>query len=545
MVSIAERALDRNSGSLSHWQKEPDEITVHLNKRRSIALGKLDSARLSWIHAKISLIAGLVFFTDAYDVFAITIIVSMLGYVSGDENGDLSSWQSTGLKVAAPVGGLVGQVLLGWLADILGRKRMYGVELVIMVTTTFGQALAGPGYVVNTIDVLILWRFIMGIGCGAAYSLTAIIVSESAPIRTRGRLMTAVFASQGWGQLAAGLVGMIVVVAYGDAIRDGSAEAVDCTWRLLAGLGCIPGLIAYCVRYTIPETPRFTMDIERNITRASRDITNILSGRRDTAARYEGEEQVVAAPRASLADFTTHFSKWNNLKVLIGTAYSRFALEIPFYSLTLNSSAILTYSNFGKINGNSPNDVYESLFRICCGSLVLTAAGFIPGFWASFFFIDSWGRKSVQLMGFAVLAILFLTMAFAYVPLNSTGLGQYIFICLYCLANFFYNFGPNTTTFIIPGEVFPTRYRSTAYGISAACGKIGAIVAQLALGQPFLSNVKDTQIILEVLSFVMLTGILSTLLIPETKQKTLEDLSNERQESYIIGAVERGVPQWR
>jgi hypothetical protein len=50
---------------------------------------------------------------------------------------------------------------------------------------------------------------------------------------------------------------------------------------------------------------------------------------------------------------------------------------------------------------------------------------------------------------------------------------------LYCLANFFQNFGPNVTTFVIPGEVFPTRYRSTGHGFSAACGKLGAIVAQV------------------------------------------------------------------
>jgi PHS family inorganic phosphate transporter-like MFS transporter len=50
---------------------------------------------------------------------------------------------------------------------------------------------------------------------------------------------------------------------------------------------------------------------------------------------------------------------------------------------------------------------------------------------------------------------------------------------LFCLANFFQNFGPNVTTFVIPGEVFPTRYRATAHGFSAACGKLGAIVAQI------------------------------------------------------------------
>lgn len=77
-------------------------------------------------------------------MFAISIMVSMLGYVYGNENGrasfsstlsssvrsnvgfagDLSAWQSTGLKVATPVGSLVGQLVFGWLADILGRKRM-------------------------------------------------------------------------------------------------------------------------------------------------------------------------------------------------------------------------------------------------------------------------------------------------------------------------------------------------------------------------------------------------------------------------------------
>lgn len=57
------------------------------------------------------------------------------------------------------------------------------------------------------------------------------------------------------------------------------------------------------------------------------------------------------------------------------------------------------------------------------------------------------------------------------------------FVFLYCLANFFQNFGPNTTTFVIPGEAFPTRYRSTAHGISAASGKLGAIVAQVGFAQ--------------------------------------------------------------
>lgn len=107
------------------------------------------------------------------------------------------------------------------------------------------------------------------------------------------------------------------------------------------------------------------------------------------------------------------------------------------------------------------------------------------------------------------------------------------------MANFFQNFGPNTTTFVVPGEAFPTRYRSTAHGISAASGKLGAIVAQVGfarlkdIGGPsqFIKH------ILEIFALFMLTGIFSTLLIEETKGRSLEELSNENQEGFITGGA--------
>jgi len=74
-------------------------------------------------------------------------------------------------------------------------------------------------------------------------------------------------------------------------------------------------------------------------------------------------------------------------------------------------------------------------------------------------------------------------LGFGYDALNKTHATSKWFVFLYCLANFFQNFGPNTTTFIVPGEAFPTRYRSTAHGISAASGKLGAIVAQVGFAR--------------------------------------------------------------
>ncbi|KAG9312574.1 inorganic phosphate transporter [Chiua virens] len=285
-------------------------------------------------HVKICLVAGTGFFTDAYDIFAITIAVTMLGFVYGTETQDnlpsLKNWESTGLKLAAPAGNLIGQVLFGWLADTLGRKRMYGVELSIMIIATFGQAASGWGPHLSIVYILIFWRVILGIGIGGDYPLSAIITSEFAPIKVRGRMMTAVFASQGLGQLAASLVGLVVVVAFKEDIQH-ATSGVDYAWRLLIGLGCIPAVIALYFRLTVPETPRFTMDIKRHIRRASHDAEIALAARGNYNVYTNNDdfyEPRVISPRASRRDFIAHFAKWENFKLLFGTAYSWFALNV-------------------------------------------------------------------------------------------------------------------------------------------------------------------------------------------------------------------------
>ncbi len=287
--------------------------------------------------------------------------------------------------------------------------------------------------------------------------------------------------------LAAALVGFIVVAAYKDSIltEDPSVNAsVDQMWRILIGLGCVPGAIALYFRLTIPETPRFTMDVERNVKQATQDVENFLT----TGSYYVDPDAVIEraqAPKASRRDFVAYFSKWQNLKLLIGTSYSWFALDIAFYGLGLNSSTILTAIGFGTPSANltGGDKIYENLKNITVGNMILSVAGLIPGYWATFLLVDRWGRKPIQLMGFTMLTILFCTMGFGYHKLLASDGGRKAFVFLYCLTNFFQNFGPNTTTFIVPGEAFPTRYRSTAHGISAASGKLGAIVAQVGFGK--------------------------------------------------------------
>ncbi|KAI0783636.1 phosphate transporter [Abortiporus biennis] len=510
-----------------------------LDEKRRAALQEVDAANFSWFHLKVCLVAGVGFFTDAYDIFAINIASTMLGYVY-NHGPSLPKNQDTGIKIATPVGTFVGQLLFGWMADRLGRKRMYGVELMIIIVATFGQAVSGNGNAVNIIAVLVVWRFLMGIGIGGDYPLSAVITSEFSSTHIRGRMMTAVFANQGWGQLAAAIVALVVVAAYKDPLMHDnptSPKHVDFMWRILIGMGCVPGVIALYFRLTIPETPRFTMDIERNVNQATQDVDNFLKSGTyyvDPDARIER----VQAPKASWADFKRHYGEWKNLKVLIGCSYSWFALDIAFYGLGLNSGIILQTIGFGTpANSKTITGIYQNLKNICVGNLILVVAGLIPGYWASFLLIDSWGRKPIQFMGFGVLTILFIILGFGFDKLTATPAATKAFVFLYCLANFFQNFGPNTTTFVVPGEAFPTRYRSTSHGIAAASGKLGAIVAQAGFGQmkDIGGTNKFVKHILEIFALFMLTGIFSTILIPETKQKTLEELSNENQEGFIAG----------
>jgi PHS family inorganic phosphate transporter-like MFS transporter len=522
-----------------------DPTTVHvLDERRRAALLAIDNAKFSSFHVKICFVAGVGFFTDAYDIFAINIASTMLGYVYG-KGQKLNANQDLGVKVAAPVGTLVGQLLFGWLADMVGRKRMYGIELMIMITATFAQALTGASKAVSAIGVLVVWRFIMGVGVGGDYPLSAVLSSEFAATRMRGRIMNAVFAFQGFGNFTAALVALIVVAAYKDKLLSETTTdliAVDYMWRLVIGLGAVPACIALYFRLTIPETPRFTMDVERNVQQASTDVNNILThGTSET--NYDAVIQRVQAPVASRKDFAAYFSKPENFKILFGCAYSWFALDIAFYGLGLNSSIILQTIGFGTPLAKGVLGVYQNLKNICVGNLILSAAGLIPGYWVSFLFIDSWGRKPIQLMGFSVLTVLFVIMGFGYHKLIATPSATKGFVFLYCLANFFQNFGPNSTTFIIPGEAFPTRYRSTAHGISAASGKLGAIVAQVGFAR--LRNIGGTNAfvghILEIFALFMLTGIFSTLLLKETKGLSLEELSHENQDGFVTG-VASGVP---
>ncbi|EDO14633.1 hypothetical protein Kpol_309p1 [Vanderwaltozyma polyspora DSM 70294] len=547
-------------------------------ERRRLALQKIDEAKFGWYHVKAILVAGVGFLTDAYDIFAINLGVSMMSYVFW--GGHIPSSTETLLKVSTSVGTVIGQVGFGTMADIVGRKKIYGLELIIVIVTTILQCTTGHSPAIEFPAILTFYRIIMGIGIGGDYPLSSIITSEFATTKWRGAIMGAVFASQGWGQITGGIVAMILIAAYKSQLIDANTaaecgpacmKACDQMWRILIGFGAVPGMIALYFRLTIPESPRYALDAELNkITNAqtsggssSASEFNTTADEKDqgfntTVKSLDNKERTEinqvnvnngneeahnqGPPKASFKDFRHHFGQWKYGKILLATAGCWFMLDVAFYGISLNSAVILQTIGFA-----SSDNVYHKLYNSAAGNLILICAGSLPGYWFSVFTIDTIGRKPIQVGGFAILTALFCIIGFAYHKVGSHGL-----LALYVLAQFFQNFGPNVTTFIIPGEIFPTRYRSTAHGISAASGKIGAIIAQTALGTLINHNCardgKEENCwlphVMEIFALFMLLGFLLSFLLPETKRMTLEEISEKYHGEVPLGGPSISTPTY-
>lgn len=147
-------------------------------------------------------------------------------------------------------------------------------------------------------------------------------------------MMGAVFAMQGFGQLAAAFVMLFITLGFKDSLSSsskpanctgGCAQAVDKMWRILIGFGAVPGCIALYYRLTIPETPRYTFDVARDVERAHDDVKAYISGKREGApdelVRVTAQKQAAEAmtvPKASWRDFVRHYSQWKNGKLLLG-----------------------------------------------------------------------------------------------------------------------------------------------------------------------------------------------------------------------------------
>lgn len=515
-------------------------------------LNALDIAKTQWYHFTAIIIAGMGFFTDAYDLFCISLVTKLLGriyyHVDGAAKpGTLPPNVSAAVNSVALCGTLSGQLFFGWLGDKLGRKKVYGLTLMIMVICSIASGLSFGREPKSIMATLCFFRFWLGFGIGGDYPLSATIMSEYSNKKTRGAFIAAVFAMQGFGIMAGGVFAIIISTAfnyrfsspaYEDNPIGSTIPQADFVWRIILMVGAIPAGLTYYWRLKMPETPRYTALVAKNMKQAAADMSKVLNVNMD-AEQQNGEKRL---PESAAEDqsaglfglFSSQFVRRHGLH-LLGTTSTWFLLDIAFYSQNLFQKDI--FSAVGWLPPAKTMNAIEEVFRIARAQTLIALCSTVPGYWFTVALIDRMGRFAIQLMGFFFMTVFMFALAIPYDhwthPGNHVG-----FVVIYSLTFFFANFGPNATTFVVPAEIFPARFRSTCHGISAASGKLGAIVgafgflylaqnqdkAKADAGYPAGIGVRNSLIVLGVVNFL---GLLFTFLVPESKGKSLEQMSGE------------------
>ncbi len=435
-----------------------------------------DESGLQKFHWRTVITTGMGFFTDAYDLFIIGTVTAILTPLWHLTTGQLALLNSTSLAAAA-----LGALVFGKLMDLLGRKAMYGIEVLLLAVGALLCAFA-PSF-----GWLIFFRFLVGLGVGGDYPTSSVIMSEYSNRKNRGFLVTMVFAMQGLGLLAGPLIASFL-------LSTGMPHAI--AWRVMLGLGAIPAASVIYLRRKMPETPRYLMAVKQDTQKAAEVVSNLTGQHVDPAFTETVSKQTLWTRK--------------NLIRLLGTAGSWFLIDVAFYGNGVSSQLIL--------KALLPHAALVTTTLVAAGIFLVAA---VPGYYVAAAYMDRIGRKVIQSVGFGVMALAYISVFFvptiAKLPI--------LFLIIYGVSYFFIEFGPNTTTFLVPSEVFPTNLRGTAHGISAAGGKIGAFLGAFLL--PGILKAVGLSNTMGLLAGVSALGILLTLVtLPEMKHRSLED--NER-----------------
>jgi PHS family inorganic phosphate transporter-like MFS transporter len=439
----------------------------------------LNDAPTSKFHRRTVLISGVGFFTDAYDLFVIGTAAALVTL-----QWHLSTIQTSWVTGAAILGAFVGAFAFGRIADVIGRKKVYVTVAVIMIFGALGSAFA-PDFV-----WLVVARLVLGLGIGGDYPVSAVLMSEYANRKDRGRLVGLVFSMQALGLIVGPLVALVLLA---------SGLSDNLTWRLLLGLGALPAAAVVYLRSKMPESPRYLAQVQGKSTRAGKELGQFSEGviAAPTAATTKGS-------RVSLRSFLTNPRM---LLLLFGTAGSWFLFDYAYYGNTLSLPAILKDVN--------PAASLETKLLWSLGMFVLFA---VPGYLLAVLRMDRIGHRRLQYIGFSVMAGCFLVLA--VVP----ALTQHVapFLAILGLSYFFIEFGPNMTTFVLPSEVFPVSVRTTGHGMAAGIGKLGAFVGVFLV--PVLQDHIGLRGLLAVAGVSAVLGLATTSVLPEPAGRTLEDV---------------------
>ena len=389
-----------------------------------------------------------------------------------------------GLVTAATLFGvLLGALLLGGLADRWGRKPVFVGEMLLLAV-----ALVAAAFSINT-TMLVICLFVIGLALGADYPTAHLVISESIPARIRGRLVLGAFSFQALGAVLATAISALSL----------TLEASLDLWRQLYLLPVLPVLFVVWGRLFLPESSHWLVSKGR-VADAEKQLQKLLNRRDIELTQLEIAEE----------GYLPHDSSWRQLfrgryrRATILASVPWFLQDLSTYGIGIFAPVIIAAA-FGA--EDSQHNVAAVIHNALLGAkgTALIDVGFLVGISVAIFLSDRWGRIPLQIIGFIGCAV---GLLMATVGNYGTGANLPLIVTGFFLFQFMTNLGPNAQTYLLAGEVFPTRLRGLGAGFAAAAGKVGAVIT--AFFFPVLLQQLGSAKLLPLLALTSLLGALVT-----------------------------------
>ncbi len=452
---------------------------------------ELDSAKIKPIHIKSVIVSGMGVFSDSYNLYAISLVFYPIRSLLG-----LSTPQASLITASSFFGAAIGAVLFGAIADRIGRKPMYGIDLLLIFIGAISQLF------VSNFILLFAARLVLGFGRGGDYVMSPVIMAENSNMKDRGKLMSLSFSMMYlFGAVLAAFVDQVSYAVLAPAVA----------WKVILAFGAVPSLFVIYYRRNIPETSRFL-------------------------ARVRGESPGQMEP-------TSRGGKTGTIKSLKDNVsyWRRLGRSLPV--ILAGSLLWVLY------------DTYSSTFTIygpitIASNLGLTPVGFtyaavflagIPGTLISMYLIDRVGRRKLVVWGYtgvfiALLLFSLIQLAPALFGLppgsiaggNLIGEAATLGFTFYLFNYLFSAMGPATViggTIIVP-ELVPTKARASGQAINVFIDKLaaGSVITSFPL---LLAAFGLGYVVMMYAAIAIASSLLMVMAIPEAKGRSLEDVSNE------------------
>jgi AAHS family 4-hydroxybenzoate transporter-like MFS transporter len=407
-----------------------------MNRRVSIS-EVFDTNPFSPYQAWVSFLCFCVTFLEGFDLMLIGVTMPSIAQFLHARPGAL------GLAVAAgQVGPLIGNVVLGALADRWGRKRTLVVGAII-----FGVFSAGTAYI-TSLQQLALFRFLAGIGLGGATPNGLAYGSEYAPTRMRATLTTTMYAGVAAGSVVAGLAGAYLLPAYG--------------WQSLFFMGgTLPIIVGLLIAFLLPETPGFLLQRGRDKEEVRRIVSRIAPAlaKEEGVEFYSAEEKLPGVPVKHL--------------FLEGRAFITIMLWLLFFACFVVMWFLLGWAP--TLLKKSGATVQQFSIAFACVNI------------GSVFAILLTGRLMDKTNPFNLLKAAFILSCISLVAFGLFSTSSFLVIAIVCVIAGFFVFAGNAGLMALATILYPLDIRSSGIGCACAAGKVGSVFA-LAMGGLLLSH---------------------------------------------------------